>query len=227
MTALQMRDEFLVGYDKVASFAAPGFTNEEISLFLSEAQEQFVKNRYHGKGNKYQEGFEETEKRRKDLSGVTRQTTGVVSTDQTDLLSLNGTLYELPEDFWITVAEWVETSDDCGPNKSIVPKTLDQFFADKQNPFKKPVKDEIWRVEGTPLNGAVRHELVTDGSYNINAYKLRYIKTLTDIDIDANITSELHPMVHREIVKLAVTIALENQQEPRSQSQAQMGLQVE
>jgi hypothetical protein len=227
MTALQMRDEFLVGFDKVASFAAPGFTDEEISLFLSEAQEQFVKTRYHGKGNKYQEGFEETEKRRKDLAWVTRQTTATVSSDQTDKISTNGTLYELPENFWLTVAEWVETSDGCGHSKKIVPKTLDQFFADSPNPFKKPSKDEIWRLESTPFTDLTRHELVTDATYDVNAYKLRYIKTLTDINISSGITSELHPMVHREVVKMAVTIALENQQEPRTQSQAQMGAQVE
>lgn len=227
MTALELRDEFLIGYDKVSSFAAPGFTNEEISTFLSEAQEMFVKQRYHPKGNKYQEGFEETEKRRKDLATVTRQVTASVSPNQIDIINNNGIIFDLPEDFWLTVAEWVETSDNCGPNKDIIPKTLDQYFSDLKNPFKKPNRDDIWRLEGTPLNGQIRHELITDGSYTIDAYKLRYIKVLTDINIDSGITSELHPMTHREIVKMAVMIALENQQEPRFQSTAQLGTQVE
>lgn len=227
MTALEMKNEFLIGYDKVTSFAAPGFTNEEISLFLSEAQEQLVKNRYHGKGNKYQEGFEETEKRVKDLSKIIRQINATVSADQSDILNSNGLIFELPENYWLTVGEWVITSDNCGAEKTITRKPLNQYFAELKDPFKKPSNTDIWRVDSTPLNGVLRHELITNGTYTINEYKLRYIKTLTDINIDGNINSELHPMVHREIVKLAVTIALENQQEPRSQTQAQLGSQVE
>jgi hypothetical protein len=64
LTAQQMKDNFLVLYDKVTNFAAPGYEDNEISLFLTSAQDQLVKRYYNYKGNKYREGFEESEKRR-------------------------------------------------------------------------------------------------------------------------------------------------------------------
>jgi hypothetical protein len=227
MTALQMKEEFLVGYDRVANLAAPGYTNEEISLFLSEAQEMLVKTKYNPIGNKYQEGFEETEKRRKDLSAVTVNGTGIISADQDGVISENSVIYNLPDNHWLTTLEWVETDDSCKPTKVAIPITQDEYFNEKDNPFRKPNEERVWRLDSTSLNGITRHEIIKGTGYNINNYKLRYIKKLADIDIDSNITSELHPMTHREIVKLAVTIALENQQDPRSQTNAQLGERIE
>lgn len=227
MTATEMRDKFLLGYDKVASLAAPGFINTEISEFLTIAQERFVKQHYHPLGNKYQEGYEETEKRKKDISLIVRQGQGTVSADQNDVLSTNSTIFDLPTDHWLTTIEWVNTSDNCGTQKKVVPKTHDEYFSTINNPFKKPDSNELWRMDATPLNGEERHEVITDGTYTITNYNFRYIKNLTDISVDGNVTSELNSMVHREIVNMAVTIALENQQEPRTQTHAQLGGEAE
>jgi hypothetical protein len=227
MTAAELKTEFLVGYDKVANFAAPGFINSEISQFLSEAQEMFVKQHYHPMGNKYQEGFEETEKRRKDLAAIGRQSQCVISADQTDVISTNSIIFDLPSNHWLTTVEWVQTSDNCGKQKKVVPVTQDTYFGNNENPFKKPSSNKLWRLEATPLNGQARHEVITNGEYTITNYNLRYIKQLTDIDIDGGVTSELNSMTHREIVNIAVTTALENQQEPRSQTHAQLGERAE
>lgn len=227
MTAAKLKEEFLIGYDKVASLAAPGYTDDEISVFLSKAQERFVKQHYHPFGNKYKEGYEETEKRRKDLEAVVRSGTGTVSADQTNLLSSNSTAYDLPSDHWLTTIEWLITSDECDSTKKVVPITHDEYFAEENNPFKKPSGNRVWRLD-LPRDGSTkRHEIITDGTYTTTSYNFRYIKELTDIDITNNITSELHDMVHREIVNLAVTIALENSQEPRSQTHGALGQQAE
>jgi len=227
MTATELKTEFLIGYDKVSSFAAPGYTDSEISTFLSQAQERFVKQRYTPKGNKYQDGFEETEKRRKDLEGVIMLGTGTLSADQSNLLSTNSVAYDLPTDHWLTIIEWVATDNVCSPTVKVVSKTHDEYFAIIDDPFKKPSSDKAFRLDLARSNGNKRYEIITDGSYNINNYFLRYIKELVDIDITNNISSELHNMTHREIVNIAVTIALENTQEPRVQSHMGLGQQVE
>ncbi len=227
MTALEMKTEFLVGYDKVASLAAPGYEDSEISLFLSQAQELFVKDRYSPRG-KGKEGYEETERRRKDLASVTKPGTGVVSADQTDTLSSNSVLFDLPTDHWLTTIEWVVTDDNCDVNKNVVPVTHDEYLVQKDNPFRKPNNLRAWRLDASPLNGTRRHEIITDGS-GITTYKFRYIKNLTDIDVTtgSEIDSELHPMTHREIVNIAVDIALENQQEPRFKSHMMLNQKAE
>lgn len=217
-----MKEEFLVGYDKVASLAAPGYIDSEISMFLSQAQERFVKQRLHPKGNKYQEGFEETEKRRKDLSAVTKTGEGTVSATQDDIISTNSVIFDMPDDYWLTSVEWVETDDECKEFKEVNPITHDEYFAINENPFKKPSVDKVLRLDVQPINNIVRHEILGSDEFNILKYKFRYIKNLTDIDVENDITSELHPMTHREIVGMAVTIALENSQEPRVQSQSDL-----
>jgi len=217
MTAGEMKDLFLILYDKITNLAAPGYTDTEISDFLNKAQLQFVKRRYSEQGNKYQEGFEETEKRRKNLAQLTRNLEAVVSSDQTGV-SPNGTFYDLPEGYMYSLREeaTLTSTDDCVDNTRIYikPITHDEYSIDLLNPFKKPDKTVVWRLDfsnvGATTSSTVstkRHELVTDGSYTIAAYHIRFLNLPSDINITANIGSELDPTVHDELVDIAVRIA--------------------
>jgi hypothetical protein len=215
MTAAEMKDLFLVLYDKVTNLAAPGYTDGEINQFLNKAQLQFIKQRYNHKGNKYRDGFEETEKRRKDLSELTRNadlSTASISTSQTGV-SANGVFYDLPTDFLYTLREEVtlSSSDPCidSTRISVKPVTHDEYTANIGNPFKKPGKTTVWRLDfsRTTIAGPKRHELVTDGSYTINTYHLRYLKKPINIDIITSVDCELDDSVHEEIVDAAVRIA--------------------
>ena len=105
MTPAEMKYEFLLSYNKITNFDAPGYTDREISSFLSIAQERYVKQHYHSKGNKYLEGYEHTEKRRKDLSQLTKRTDLDVSTNpgnsrsaNQDGVHANGLFIDLPTD---------------------------------------------------------------------------------------------------------------------------------
>ena len=215
MTAVEMRDLFFILYDKITNLAAPGYTDGEISDFLNKAQLQFVKHRYNEKGNKYQEGFEETEKRRKDLAQLTRNLVAGISSDQTGV-SPNGVFYDLPEGFMYTLREeaTITSSDDCvdGQRIYIKPITHDEYAINLLNPFKKPDTTVAWRLDysnTSPVSGTAtkRHELVTDGTYSVGTYHLRYLNMPSNIDIAGGITSELDPSVHEEVVDAAVRIA--------------------
>lgn len=216
MTAVEMRDLFFILYDKITNLAAPGYTDNEISDFLNKAQLQFVKHRYNEKGNKYQEGFEETEKRRKDLSQLTRNLVASASSDQTGV-SPNGNFYDLPEGFMYTLREeaTISSEDECIDGKRIYvkPITHDEYAINLLNPFKKPDHTVVWRLDysnespSTVTTATKRHELVTDGTYDVGSYHLRYLKIPSNIDITDNIDSELDPSIHEEIVDAAVRIA--------------------
>ena len=127
-----MQEEFLILYDKITNFDAPGYTDEEISRFLSRAQERFVLHVYNPMGNKYLTGFEGTEKRRKDLSELVRDVdltaaptaspTGFTiavngQTDDSDNRQIgskaDGTFFELPTDFLYTIQEEATIEDPC------------------------------------------------------------------------------------------------------------------
>ena len=217
MTAQEMRDLFLILYDKITNLAAPGYSDGEISDFLNKAQLQFVKHRYSEKGNKYQEGFEQTEKRRKDLVQLTRNIEATLSTDQTGV-SPNGYFYDLPKGYMYSLREeaTITSSDDCFNGKRIYvkPITHDEYAINLDNPFKKPDKTVVWRLDFSYPSASTsstlstkRHELVTDGTYTIGTYHVRYLIIPSNINVTDDIGSELDPSVHEEIVDIAVRIA--------------------
>jgi hypothetical protein len=214
MTAAEFKEAFLIKYDRLANLAAPGYDDNEISFILTQAQEQLVKSHYNFKSNKFKDGFEETEKRRKDLSELTRNAnldSSAISLDQ-DGVSQNGIFYNLPDDLLYTIREeaTLASDDTCvnGDRVGVRPVTHDEYVANINNPFKKPGTSRVWRLDfSTGNNTNRRHELITNGSYTIDTYHVRYIKRPIAINIPLNITSELDESVHSEIVDRAVRIA--------------------
>jgi hypothetical protein len=231
LTAAQMKEEFEILYDKITNLAAPGYENEEISLFLNLSQERIIKGRINPKGNKYGESFEQTEKRRKDFSELIRDAvdgsgnlTTSISANQNGVLP-NGTFFDLPLDFLYAITERIETDITCnGALKQIdvKPITHDQYNINVDNPFKQPDNNLAWRMDFSRENVSSaekkRHEIITDGTYSPKKYYLRYIKRPQEIDIDGAVDCELDASLHREIVAKAVEIALEAIQDPRFQS---------
>jgi len=216
-----MKEEFLILYDKVTNQAAPGYTNSEISIFLNKAQLQFVKNRYNFKGNSYSEGFEETEKRRKDLAELTRNaeiTGGAANLSNQVGVSIKGEFFDLPDDLMYSLREQVLTASSvkCYNGKTIrvKPVTHDEYAIEINNPFSKPDKTVVWRLDFSrditqgPLNEKKRHELITGKDITVDKYYLRYLKVPEIIDIESNQSSELNDEVHAEIIDYAVRIAV-------------------
>lgn len=216
MTSQEMNQEFLILYDKITNFDAPGYTELEISIFLTKAQERVFFSHYNPLDNKFREGFEETEARRKDLNelvkGVTLTTPSV---SQTNVLP-NGVFFDLPTDCLYVISEEITTSstDECknGLRLRVKPITHDEYSINLKNPFKKPDSlNYVWRLD---YQGSI-HELITDGTFDVSNYHLRYIERLTPIIIGADTVdgvigpqdSLLNQILHKRIVDEAVKIA--------------------
>jgi len=262
MTASEFKYEFLVEYDRVANLSSPGYEDDEISLFLTKGQERLVKRHYNPKSNRLGEGVDSTEKRKKNLAELVTDSvnylTGTskisVSANQKGILP-NGVFYDLPGDLMFVLSETATVDvKDVNDNDSVIevkPVTYDEYSVNIKNPFKKPCKEEIWRLEfSSALNivnssttlfgitiptistsqGAKRHELITDGTYNILDYKMRYVRKPNPIIVSnlGNLSNpktiegfsgplecELDSSYHREIISEAVAIALETAQEKR------------
>ena len=220
MNALEMKQEFLTLYDKVTNQAAPGYTNSEISIFLNKAQLQFVKNRYNFKGNAYNEGFEETEKRRKDLAELTRNaelTGGTTNSSSQTGVSPNGEFFDLPDDLLYALREEVLTTSSTACYDAlrirVKPITHDEYAIEVNNPFAKPDKSVVWRLDISrdltqgANNEKKRHELIAGTGMTVNKYYLRYLRVPTIINVDTNVSSEINDEVHGEIIDYAVRIA--------------------
>lgn len=229
MNRFEMRNEFLTLYDRVASLDAPGYEDDEISIFLTKAQERVLISHYRQFGNKFLEGFEMSEKRRKDLSElISNVTLTLPSTDQVGALP-DGIFYDLPNDFLYAISEEVlmqvlDCRDVSQTNRvRVLPITHDSYIVNIENPFRKPYNNLVWRLDySTSLTTTFkRHELITNGN-NIVSYNIRYIKRPTPIIITAlnplgTITSidgytgpldcTLDASLHRDIIDIAVQIA--------------------
>jgi hypothetical protein len=233
MTANEMKQEFLVGYDKIANQSSPGYIDSEISQFLSEAQETIIKNRYSPYGNKYGDSFEETEKRRKELQGLispsveedgTPKTT--LSSNQSSKFSNSSFIYDLPIDLWLPIIEWVKF-ENCEEVRDVIPITHDEFILQRKNPFLKPNKRKCWRLDSNKFENNFRYEIISNGDIPLE-YHIQYLKKPSNIVVgDSPVDCELHDLIHREIISKAIDIALEAAQDERFQSHAAINNNIE
>lgn len=217
MTNLEMKQEFLILYDKITNFDAPGYEDEEISVFLTKGQERLVLSNIRSLANKYQEGFEGTEMRRKELQELVKGVTLTVpAASQTNVLP-NGVFYTLPTDCLFVISEEITTDSTTiacsdGLRLMVKPVTHDEYAINIKNPFKKPkINRYAWRLDYENRT----HEIITDPTFTVGAYHLRYIQNLTPIIIGANtidgaigpLDCQLNKIVHRRIIDEAVKIA--------------------
>lgn len=237
MTTEQFSNEF----DIAINAYLPGgivFDEYEKSVFLTKAQEQIVIQLY--------QSFERNELAREILAPLIRSfvtKTEYEGTEQNPTYPSSDCsfFYQLPDDLWLIIMEEavLSSNDECVNNKrvTVVPTTHDKLLKVLKNPFKGPNSNRALRLN---LSGNIV-ELIA--KYDIKRYFVRYIKKLNPIiltnlndeselqtvsffgDLNGTRTEiftrtecELHETIHRDILNLAVQLAIQtrrlNMQQP-------------
>ena len=212
MTVQEFSNEFDILYNNIMSNQAPGLDDYEKSVFLTQAQEEFIIGVYSGR---LLQSFEETEEIRRYLDSNIK-TEALSSDTYHNPISKNSKFFCTPSDLWFIVNEYIET--DNGDYVEVIPVTHDAFFRTIKNPFKKNNKKRVLRVGQE--NDANIIEIISD--INIDKYVIKYISKpypiiLTDLSsypgslsiegMQDPQTCELNPVTHRYILKLAVELA--------------------
>jgi len=226
MTALGFKENFNLLYNNINSMASPGLDDYEISLLLTLAQEELVKNYNDPKSNSKLEGFEGSDKRRVDLKElITNYVTDTPLVNQSYKLSNNSVIYQIPSNVFLIKQESVKIEDPCSLGKStafkqvgVIPKTHDEYNTQINNPFKRPNDKKVWRLDyNSSEPGSNIIELIS--SVPILEYQMRYLKYPKAIivnNISPNLaingdflqqTSELNIEIHSEIVRRAVELS--------------------
>jgi hypothetical protein len=236
MTANEMKFNFQLKYDSLFEFSAPAYDDRQISYILTEAQFRVFIKRYNPLGNKYQKGFEADEQRRRDLeqlikpalydytdptgSGIAAGVEPIVQSSQQGGVHPNGVFFDMPPDFLYAVEEAVQLQGE--PKEAWVRSVKhDEYLANINNPYKKPYKDLVWRMdisryqhaEGTSVAAtSKRTELILPDGFSVDTYRLRYLGNPPSIVVDEfDPTNQRHCVLdntlHREIVDEAVVIA--------------------
>ena len=232
-----MADELELRLDRSDSFGSPGYEDFEISSVLTEAQFLYVKKFISEVNNRKVEGFEETEIRNQGLSAlIKRGALLTISSDQADVLT-NGKFFDLPTDFMYTIYE--EAVIDkliCNTETPIVVDVKivahNEIPRFRKNKYKKPYYKNygeglVWRlvfsreVSGIlPSSSATpkRHQIITDGTFDVNSYSINYLQIPSDIIVDRDTTSNQRNCIfdeatHTTIVDIAVDLMMDRVKE--------------
>lgn len=215
MTAAELKEYFLIGYDSATSLSAPGWEDSEISAFLTISQKKIFE--------EYYKLFEVDEKARKVLNYLVVSTdidraTGVNAT-QTGVYP-NGEFWKLPVDLAYSLKEEVTLNINSCEELSLIsgdwlrvytrPINLDYYSKNISNPFKKPYSGMVWRLDISNVEGPKLHMLVTGGAYRVQYYHLTYLAYPEDISITSGATATLDNIVHQDIVDGAVMLAIKS-----------------
>jgi hypothetical protein len=228
MTANEMLDAIKVGYDAMYSLSAPGFENPSYSILLTKAQFIFVRKTLSPKNNRNQEGFEETEVRNQGLAALIKDGLDNIPSEQPAVSSTQtGALptevfWDLPSDFMYAIMEGATTNiPDCSTTQTtyrripVKPISHNEYYQNFYNPYRKPWTDGydglVWRITYSPTGGVKRHGLVTDGSFQVTNYHLRYLKFPTAITVNPEnptnqVNCELAASTHEAIVQIAIKL---------------------
>jgi hypothetical protein len=239
MTVQEFKNEFNIHYNAIATQSAPSIDDYELSVYLTKAQLEIVKNYYDPASNRKLKGFENSEKRRVDLKELVKEFDTNTEITTTLGLTNNSKFFKVPDETFIIIYECLKCNiNNCGETElNVVPKTHDEFNVQYKNPFKRPNKNKVWRLDISKINSDKVVELITP--YTVSNYKIRYIKYPKPIIISDLSTTfpgeglsingftniqqcELNQEIHPEILDRAVELALRDYKPSNLESKIQL-----
>lgn len=243
MTANEMADSLDQKLDRAFSNGSPGYEDFDYTSVLTEAQQFYVKKFFDELNNRKSKGFQETEIRNQGLGGLIKSPSSslTVSASQLGILP-NEVFYDLPTDHMYT------TYEHCVINKLVCGSTVNYIVADvvpvgeneirrlEDNKYKKPFyksygNARVWRTEYSRATTGIlpsapatakRHGLITDGTFSVTAYIMRYLKNPLDIVVNRTTVAnqrncELDISTHSVIVDIAQDLMLSRIKEQKLQ----------
>lgn len=200
METSDLSKEFDILYNNITSNQAPGLSEYEKSVFLTQAQEAIISELYNGN---LKDSFESSEAYTRYLNSIVEHEE-VISND----LSLGQTLefpnieskfYKLNENVLFIIYEQVIVD---GRTAIVIPTTHNELFNKINNPFKGPNNRRVLRAS---CNGTI--ELYYNDNNNIDKYTFRYIKKPKEVNLDTSDGLETPDVLHRTILLRAVQLA--------------------
>lgn len=149
MTNQEFSSEFDILYNNIMSNQAPGLDEYEKSVFLTKAQDEIVKNYFNPKGNKYQEGFDGSEKRQIDFSMlIVTEAVHEATVSPTPLFPLQHTkLFSIPDGILMFINESLAVErDGVLTYLTVVPLDYKEYNRLMSKPYKRPLKNQAWRI---------------------------------------------------------------------------------
>ena len=201
---------FDILYNNISSNQAPGLTEYEKSVFLTQAQEAVILDLYKGTSG---DAFETTEEVTRYLSSLVKinyPDDNDVKVLQDTKEDMNMSAYVLPDDVWFITYQ--SGSIKVGENTRdviVVPSRQDSLYKDLNNPFKGPNKNKVLAIseEGS---------IILYSKYPISNFYIKYLKrpnpiVLEDSEMPVNgiegFEVEIPESLHNQVLYKAVQLA--------------------
>jgi hypothetical protein len=215
MNIQEMHEGFNLLYQNTLSSSAPGLDGYEVSVFLTKAQKELILDIYNN-------SFEINEESRRYLNHLIKTFETNAAVTHSGPLSKTSKFYELPDDVWFRLLEYVNYADvnlNCDGYSTmcqVTPTTHDEYHSIKKNPFRRANKNRVLRLDYSDRIV----EIIS--AFNVMTYGLRYLKApepiivedlfggLTIDGIDVQTECKLNDVFHEQIINRAVQLAKES-----------------
>lgn len=146
MTKEEMSNEFDILYNQVNSNQAPGVDEYEKSIFLTKAQDDIIRMYFDPRGNKFQEGFDGSQKRQYDFSTII--TKGKLTRTTEDTYDPRAISFKFPKDYFLSINESIVEEMNNRENivYQIIPISYYDYGRLMQKPYQYPPKRSVWRL---------------------------------------------------------------------------------
>jgi len=229
-TVAEWSAEFDIMWNNIMSNQAPGLSEYEKSVFLTDAQEQIVLEKLSPKTNIKGEGFDDSLIRQKDFESLI--VVGAMTTytpDSAKQLDARGAKYfkydpASPKPLIVLNEMCNETVGTIIKEYVVMPISYAEYMRLMSKPYKYPPKGIAWRLKMEENSSTPTVELI--GRFNgTPTYKIRYVKRPAPIVL-ANITPSIEGVstaqpcalpehLHQEILRRAVNLAKIAWSEPK------------
>ena len=180
MTNEEFSNEFDLLYNNIMSNQAPGLDEYEKSVVLTKAQYEVIKSYLNPKGNKVQEGYDDSQKRQVDFSTLTvSKTLDAISEDFKVIDRDESGCYLFPKDAMFVLNEIFKVSNDADKQITlqVISISFEQLQKKMESPFGFPIKRNAWRII---TNQSAYKGTVSQLFWHINEtplkYTIRYVK---------------------------------------------------
>lgn len=173
-------NEFNFRFNNLFSNQAPGLDTYEISLLLTQAQDEIVKAYSNPKKNKLQEGYDMSRRRQLDFSAITKTMKLTSPIKVTKFIDAEESkCYAFPINIICVLNETltVKNSDNIKQILQVTPITFQEIEDIFSQPFPYPTKRKAWRIltDYNTTDNSIAQVFYHTGETPVE-YKIRYIK---------------------------------------------------
>lgn len=166
MTRQEFLNQFDVLYNNSTSNQAPNLNGYEISVFLTKAEYEVLKNYFVRTNNKSGAGFDDSPKRQIDFSTLLRTKT---------YNNVSESVITFDADIKSAMFILNETATEDGKECIVTPISYWEYNRIKSKPYPYPFKRQIWRMlDGNSDNNVI--DLIGHPGKSITSYTIKYVK---------------------------------------------------